>query len=100
MIHYSCDRCQREIHQHEIRYQIHIEARAALEQTEEEYNDETDHLAELQDILEKLQGVDGDEIKQEIYQRHRYDLCRACYQQFIDNPLNCEQTMEVEFSPN
>ncbi len=102
MIHYSCDRCKRAINPEEdLRYVVKLEVQAAMEPIEaDEYEDDRDHLLEVQEILERLEDAESEAISDELYQRCRYDLCSDCYRQFIKNPVGHEVRAHFGFSQN
>lgn len=102
MIHYSCDRCRRIIDPEvDLRYVVKLEAQAAMEPLEvDEFEDDRDHLMEVEDILERLEDADSDAISAELYQRRRYDLCAECFQQFMKNPVGRDSRVHFGFSQN
>lgn len=102
MIHYSCDRCRRVIDpEMELRYVVKLEVQAAMEPAEiDEFEDDRDHLMEVDDILERLEDADSDDLSAELYQRHRYDLCPDCFRQFMKNPVGPDNRMHFGFSQN
>lgn len=99
MIHFSCDRCKREIDsESELRYVVRLEVQAMMEPCEVEVmNDDRDHLLEVEEILERL---DDDNLGEDIYQRRRFDLCPSCYRKFVQNPLGREVSAKLNFSKN
>jgi hypothetical protein len=98
MIHFSCDRCKREIDSDtELRYVVRLEVQAMMEPCEVEVQDDRDHLLEIQDILERM---DDDNVGEDVYQRRRFDLCPSCYRKFIKNPLGREGIPHLNFSKN
>ena len=102
MIHYSCDRCKRIIDSEEdLRYVVKLEVQAAMEPLEvDEFEDDRDHLLEVQEILERLEDAESEAISNELYQRCRYDLCSECYRDFIKNPVGYEARAQFGFSQN
>lgn len=99
MIHYSCDRCRKTIDPDtDLRYVVRVEVQAAFDQCD--VDDDRDHLLEIQDILERVEDMDDEEIGEEIYQRRRFDLCSDCQKVYLNNPLGLETQMQVEFSEN
>ena len=101
MIHYSCDRCRRSLHMdEEIRYSVSIEIQVALDSTEFEMGDDRDHLNELQEILERLDETEKEEISRFAYQRRRFDLCSNCHREYLKNPLGMDTTANLGFSEN
>ena len=89
MIRYSCDLCKRELDpQHDLRYVVKVEVFAAMDTLGDE--DDGDHLEEIQDILERLDEIDDEQIGEEICQQLRFDLCAECRRKFVKNPLGRE----------
>ena len=100
MIRYSCDMCKRDIDPDEdLRYVVKIEMFAAFDPLVMEEEDR-DHLQEIQDILERLEDVENDQIGDDVYQQLRFDLCPECRKKFLKNPLGRESTKLVDFSKN
>lgn len=101
MINYTCDRCRNQIQpDEELRYSVWIEIQVAIDSSEFEYEDEREHLNELNEILERLDDDARVEISEHAYQKRRFDLCTSCHREFIKNPLGVEPTAEVTFSKN
>lgn len=100
MIRYTCDRCKCDINPNEeLRYTVHVEIKAVFDSPIDE-DPETDHLLELDEILERLDDEESDLINDDVYQRRRYDLCNQCYKQYQRNPLGRESSVSFGFSPN
>ncbi len=101
MIRYSCDMCKRELDPDEdLRYVVKMEVYAAFDPTSADEDDDRDHLQEIQDILERLEDAESDEIGEDIYQQLRFDLCPECHKKFISNPLGREIAKVFGFSAN
>lgn len=102
MIHYSCDRCKREINsEDDLRYVVKLEVQAAMDPLEvDELEDDRDHLMEVQEILERLEDGDSEALSDELYQRCRYDLCADCFREYIKNPVGHEGRAHFGFSQN
>ena len=101
MIHYSCDRCKHRIEtDEELRYTVWIEIQVALDSSEYEYEDERQHLDELNEIMERLTESEREEVREHAYQRRRFDLCSDCHKEYIQNPLVMDQTAKLGFSDN
>ena len=110
MIHYSCDRCKRELEPSELRYAVKLEMQAVLEPVAcAEIEDDRDYLGELNDLIEceDLLGEDFDDefnapeasLPQE-NSSHHYDLCPSCAKALRRNPLSREMPMRFGFSQN
>lgn len=102
MIQYTCDRCKKVIHpESDLRYTVKVEIQAAMEPLDmDELEDDTDHLLELQEILERLDDADSELIGDDIYQRQRFDLCSECFSHYKKNPLGQELPVNLGFSEN
>jgi hypothetical protein len=100
MIHYTCDGCKRPLDTNsETRYVVRVEVYAALE-PESDCDDEADHLADIQNILESMDDADDSEIGDQVYYHARYDLCSECRQRFVKNPLGRALPQKLNFSQN
>jgi hypothetical protein len=99
MIHYSCDRCRRAIDvKEEVRYVVKVDVSPAMEPlVADESDDDRDYLAEIQDILERVDDVDGDGSG---YHQGTYDLCPECYRKYILNPMGNDALAQLGFSAN
>lgn len=101
MIHFTCDCCQRPIDQEqESRYVVRVEVYSAVEAEGAEGCDERDHLQEIDDLLERMDELDGEDIAGEVYQQVRYDLCSTCREIFLKNPLGRLAMNKLGFSDN
>ena len=101
MIHHSCDRCKRVIHtEEELRYSVHIEVKAVFGVEESRHDDDSDHLLELHEILERLEDATDETVGEELYRRRRYDLCPDCYRRYIRNPVGRNVGLSIGFSSN
>ena len=101
MIHYSCDLCKRDLDSEEdLRYVVKVEIYAAYDLMAIEEDDDRDHLQEIQDILERLEDAESDQIGDDVYQQMRFDFCPACRKKFLKNPLGREIAHVFGFSEN
>lgn len=101
MIRYSCDLCKRDLDPEEdLHYVVKMEVYAAFDPTTADEEDDRDHLQEIQDILERLEDTDNEQIGEEVYQQMRFDLCPECRKKFIKNPLGRETARVFGFSEN
>jgi len=83
-----------------IRYVVRMEVYAAIEPDDDEIGDERDHLQEIDDILERLDSLESDELSGDVYQQVRYDLCSDCREKFLQNPLGRLAATNIGFSEN
>jgi hypothetical protein len=109
MIHYSCDRCKRELEPSELRYAVKLELQAILEPVAcAEIEDDRDYLGELNDLIE-CEDIEDDfddefdapepDLGPQTHQHH-YDLCPRCAKALRRNPLGRETPMRFGFSQN
>src|SRR5262245_6059062 len=102
MIHHTCDRCKRVIDpEQELRYLVRMEIEAVMDPVhDEDPEDDRDHLLEIDEILERADATESDDIGADVYQKRRYDLCPQCYRKFAANPLAREKKATLGFSHN
>lgn len=62
-------------------------------------DDDSDHLLELHEILERLEDEGGDQSEPETL-HHHFDLCSDCYKIYSRNPVAREMPLTIEFSEN
>ncbi len=99
MIHYSCDRCKSQIDKHDFRHIVKIEIQKTVNNGPHPLDEDRDHLVELEEILERMEERDSEDITDEFYQRRTFDLCETCYQKYARNPLALE-TSPIGYSQN
>ena len=100
MIKFTCDLCKREIDPEEdLRYVVKMEIYAAFDPMALE-EDDRDHLQEIQDILERSEDLESEQIGDDVYQQLRFDLCPECRRKFLKNPLGRENAKILNFSEN
>jgi hypothetical protein len=100
MIHYSCDLCKREIEpEHDLRYVVKMEIFAAIDPAPAETEDDRDNLLEIQDILQRMEDSEDEQIGDDVYQTLRFDLCPECRKKFLKNPL-AREVKQFDFSQN
>lgn len=100
MIHFSCDVCKRALDSDDLRYVVKMEVYAAIDPTADERDDDRDHLAEIQDILQRTADSNDPNISDDVYEHLRFDLCPECRKKFVKNPLGREGSKQFDFSKN
>ena len=101
MIHYSCDCCKKTLDPDDLRYVVKMEVYAAFDPSAlDETDDDRDHLQEIQEILQRSDGTEDDQIGNDVYEQLRFDLCTECRKKFLKNPLARELSKSFEFSKN
>ena len=106
MLHYSCDICKRPINGgSEVRHVVKIEVFPAVDEQACDCGDadalaaDADHLEEMQELLEQLDEDDVVDVE-EATRSLRFDLCDACRQRFVKNPLGIRRGKQHDFSQN
>lgn len=101
MIHYTCDRCKRQIDTSEqTRYIVQIETQSAFDEPVTATDDDLDQLAELHEFLETLHDDSFECDESESAHHGRYDLCPDCHEQFLKNPFGRDASLAFGFSNN
>lgn len=108
MLHYSCDICKRPINLHsDVRHVVKIEVFPAVEDVSAEQGGccdgaDGDHLEEMQELLETIdeRSTDPDGLYDDGTRSMRFDLCEACRQRFVKNPLGIKSGKQLDFSNN
>ena len=105
MLHYSCDLCKRPIDEKVgVRHVVKIEVFPAIEDCPACEGDgcspeaDVDHLDEMQELLEQLDCEDA--VLEDGARSMRFDLCDACRQRFVKNPLGAKNGKQFDFSQN
>jgi hypothetical protein len=102
MIHYTCDRCKRQINTaDQIRYVVQIDIQTAANQLMPDAEEDIDQLTELHQMLEGMTdpSIDDDDDSESSH-HGRYDLCPDCHRQFLKNPLGRDAVLALGFSNN
>ena len=81
-----------------MRYVVKMEIFAAYDPVEPE--DDEDHLADLDEIIEQLDDLSSDAIGEDISKHLRFDLCPECRKKFLANPLGRKASEKFNFSQN
>ena len=99
MRHYSCDLCSKDLTDRmDSRYVVEMEVYAAHDPSEiTEADVSEDHLEEMSQLLRE---AEEDAIEPApAFQKMRFDLCPACHQKFLVDPLGRE-AQKFDFSQN
>ena len=107
MLHYSCDFCQRPIDPAVcIRHVVKINVFPAVDsQNDENCHPESeslgdDHLDDMHDLLERLEEQDLAAFLADGTRSLRFELCDACRQRILQNPLGIQSNKSFTFSDN
>jgi len=108
MLHYSCDVCKRPIDTaSDVRHVVKIEVFPAIDDqpcvclADAAEAADADHLDDMQEILERLDECGDENAEFDDGTRSlRFDLCDACRQRFVKNPLGMKTGKQLDFSQN
>jgi hypothetical protein len=80
--------CGAKIDINELRYVLRMDLFAAYDTLKIEQADmERDYEEEIKQLIEKMQGMNPKQLEEDVFKRLSFDLCRACQQKFLKNPL-------------
>lgn len=105
MLHYSCDVCKRPIDPRcDTRHVVKIEVFPAIDEAAAGVGDgpvdDADHLDAVQEILERMGDSEDAATFDDGTRSLRFDLCEACRQRFVMNPLGIKTGKQLDFSNN
>jgi hypothetical protein len=108
MLHYSCDVCKRPIDPRaDVRHVVRIEVFPAVDDAalaccgdDHDCEADADNLETMNELLETVDVDDVDGCRDEAAKSMRFDLCDACRQRFVKNPLGTKTGKQLDFSNN
>lgn len=106
MVHYSCDACRRPIHpQADVHHVVRIEVFPAADDpcapmAQAEADHDLDHLGAMQSLLEQAADSGDVDVDDGGRRAFRFDLCDACRERFLRNPLGLSVGKQLDFSAN
>jgi hypothetical protein len=101
MIHYTCDRCKREIdNEHDLRFVVRMEFEPAVVAGNANLSEDVDNLEALEAYLESTGSYDENSLADDLLSQKRYDLCNSCYRHFSSNPFGVGVGLPLGFSKN
>jgi len=89
MDHLVCDICGKALLTDEsVRYQARIQVFAAYDPIEITPDDlARDIQGEIRALLDRLEGMDPQEVEDSVYKDMHFDLCMACQREYLRRPL-------------
>ena len=101
MIHYTCDRCKRQIDPNQqTRYVVQIDIQSSTDEPCSSVDDDIDQLAVLHQSLEESECHTLSDAGYDDGHHGRYDLCQECHCQLLKNPLGRDAMLALGFSNN
>lgn len=100
MLHFSCDVCSKDLLPGGAsRYVVKVEAYPAADHAGLTDDDlAADQVEEMARLLDEQEEA-GEDVTAPAGKKLRFDLCRACYERFLADPLGREKA-EFDFSEN
>ena len=93
MITHICDRCGRPIEKGQLRYTAKIEVFAAADPLEITLDDLLrDSRREMDALLEQCEHLTEEQLMRDVYVKFEFDLCRACQNAYVTDPLSLEHS--------
>jgi len=80
---YSCDNCGKILNKRDLFYTLRVEMFASakdLEFTDEDLKG--NHLEKIEKLIEEMDGMDVDELNDQVYENYEFDLCPDCREYF------------------
>lgn len=100
MIHYSCDVCGTDLPAGAPRYTVRIEVYAAAEQDEVDPDVLEEPEKVIREMLDRTEQMSVKDIEDGNYRLFRYDLCRQCQGQYLQDPLGTTIRLRRTHSDN
>jgi hypothetical protein len=102
MVHFTCDLCGKDLTASgDPRYVVKIEAYPGFDPNEITDGDlDDDPMEAVSEILQRDEALSSDEIDTSLHRGFRFDLCPACHNKFVKDPLGKESLRTFDFSEN
>jgi hypothetical protein len=101
MIHLSCDMCKCELDpKHDVSYVVRMEVYPTPSEADSAIDSDRDYLQDIEEVLQRYQEFEADGVLPETdtYRRKRFDLCPACCERFLQQPLGTRGAPQFDFS--
>jgi hypothetical protein len=101
MVHFTCDLCGKDLTATgDPRFVVKIEAFPGFDPTEITEDDlDNDPMEAVAEILQRDEGLSCGE-SPSLHKGFRFDLCPACHEKFVKDPLGKEALRSFDFSKN
>jgi hypothetical protein len=102
MVHFTCDLCGKDLTATgDPRFVVKIEAYPGFdpnEITEDDLDD--DPMEAVAELLQRDEAVSSGDGPSPLHKGFRFDLCQACHEKFLKDPLGRESLRSFDFSKN
>jgi hypothetical protein len=82
------------------RYIVKIEVSSAYDPLELSDDDFADHSQDIHELLDEMADMDADDLQDQVYKSFRYDLCPACHEAYLKDPLGRAAKLRSRFGAN
>lgn len=102
MVHFTCDLCGKDLTATgDPRYVVKIEAFPGFDPTEITEDDlDDDPMEAVAQILQRDETLSSSEASSTAPKGFRFDLCPACHEKYVRDPLGKESLRTFDFSKN
>jgi len=102
MVHYTCDLCGKPLLlEEDVRYVVKIEVYAAYDPMEVSEGDlDEDYTEQIDELCEELEHSDEQEQEDKVYKTFKFDLCSACHERFMKDPLAARLKRRMRYEQN
>jgi hypothetical protein len=102
MVHFTCDLCGKDLTATgDHRFVVKIEAYPGFDPTEiTEADLEDDPMEAVSQLLQRDESLSAEEYAATLHKGFRFDLCPACHEKFLKDPLGKESSRSFDFSKN
>jgi len=102
MVHFTCDLCGKDLTATgDPRYVVKIEAFPGFDPTEITEDDlDDDPMEAVAQALQRDESLSSHESAVPLNKGFRFDLCPACHEKFVKDPLGKESLRSFDFSKN
>lgn len=97
---YICDMCGKRIERNMPRYVLNMSVFAAYDTLEIAAADlSRDYEEEIQKLIKEIRKMDPRKLEEDIAKQLHFDLCRACHQKVLKDPLGNQSYTDNSHSP-
>ncbi len=102
MVHFTCDLCGKDLTASgDPRFVVKIEAFPGFDPTELTEDDlDDDPMEAVAEILQRDETLSSRDASEPLHKGFRFDLCPACHEKFVKDPLGKDALRTFDFSKN
>ena len=102
MVHFTCDLCGKDLTASgDPRYVVKIEAFPGFDPTQLTADDlDDDPMEAVAELLRRDEELSARDASEPLHKGFRFDLCPACHEKFVKDPLGKDALRIFDFSKN